>query len=311
MKAKILLVTALLIVGFAWGQGKIEEIIIPIHELENDGINRDKFKQLKRGDYFRIKISGINTYLYKVKFNNEDVDESSDLPSNLLSLISLSGLSDAASNLNNISEAINRLPDKSAEEIEAEGAQQEMGFTEEIGKTVALSSEELKIIIDDNEKIVNDFFEEVSKLKKEITSLFIEVQEEQNKFLTFSGPQSYKPRTESLLYQFKSLKTSIIDLTDGILKSKARFSGAIVANGKPLKEENNKNLNTKASEVIAIYEVLEKASSNLDETLSAENFTNISKVLYELGNHTLHNYVSAPIQRYEEVNKLTISVVSP
>jgi len=59
-----------------------------------------------KGQFFRLKIDNVNTYLYDVIVANEDVDATVELPASLLDLVDFGGIKTALGNLNSVSEVV-------------------------------------------------------------------------------------------------------------------------------------------------------------------------------------------------------------
>jgi hypothetical protein len=287
--------TGIIFIGYnAFCQNEV--IVIKLNSTTNElNILRNSYNELKPNELFRIKIEGINTYLYKVEINNEDINTTADLPKSILSLVDLGGLKDVMTNLNSISEIVKSLPEK-----ESKDSGEELVTTKGV--------DELEVQINQHKGKVQNNFEALVKYQTDVNNLYMTAQDEQNKLLLVNGTATNIDYT-TILSNFKIIKNDLDALNFEIVKNKALLEGIISANSKTLKEEANAGLNTLATQLITIYTKLEAVVLAINSELSATKYTALSTSLMELENNKKFEFVSLPIQRYEDVNKLEIKLI--
>lgn len=261
-------------------------------------MDRSSFNKLKPKEFFRIKIEGINTYLYKVEINNEDVDTTDSLPKNIFSLLDVSGLNTVVANLNSITDIVKSIPKKDTLGM--------MGFENKDGKP--LERNELKRQIEEHQKRVSDFFEDLVKEQDSINELYIRAQDEQNKFLLVKPRDTSTIHYKNILDDFKKLKSNMGTLNLEVVKKKGLLEGLLAANSYALKQDENADLNALSTQLVTLYTKLETSITAVNLELSAEKYSALSSELIALENNKGYEYVSFPIQRYEDVNKLEITI---
>ncbi|MAB56572.1 MAG: hypothetical protein CL524_03380 [Aequorivita sp.] len=290
-------------IGFATF-AQTEEVVISFDPERNDfSIDRAAYNKLKNKDFFVLKIENLNTYLYEVEIGNKDVDTSEKLPSSLIPFFDISGLSGAVANLNSVSSIVRLLPkvDTSASSYK--------NFLQEDGKLSNI--DEIEDRIKTHETYVANIFESLFEKQERINTIYIEAQDIQNNFLLIEKTKevdSINVNSAGILQSFKDTKSDLLELYKEFLENKANFEGLIAANSKTIEAKGNESINTRVKQLTTIYATLTTAITETQALLTAEKYTTLSQGLITLENHKKFEYVSLPIQRYQEINEVTITI---
>ncbi|MGB6153591.1 MAG: hypothetical protein WBG48_16540 [Pricia sp.] len=279
---------------------KIPEIVIDL--LDDKGVSPiqvAKYNALKKGQFFRLKIDNVNTYLYDVSVANEDIDTAVELPGSLLDLVDFGGIKSALGNLNSVSKVVRKFvglePNVSLRAFDVDKAQ----TAEKLRSEFTVVRSELK-----------GYFAFVSAQGNDIDAIFTEAENFQNAMTTVElnalSKVPSKAGIKTMLASFSTTKTAVIEDREMIAEAYARFVKIAETNSTTI--EGNKGLKASTAEIKKVYEALLKASDNLLAQLSAENYGKFSDVLIGVMNNLDFSYTSLPIQRYSDVNELVISL---
>ncbi len=303
--------------GLLCGQNNNEPITILL-SIDNENntieVKRECYNKIKRGDFFKIKIDGVNTYLFDVLINNEDKSTSEKLPSNILSLLDFGGLASSLTNLNSVSNIIKTLP-----EVKEVDSFQDMMIIEINNIMLALNSgvmsatsQTLPEVLTSMNTLYQNKYKVVKKKRTEIDSLLFKIQDYQASVLTIERNLIYiVPNNNEIsnsLDKFKALKTdiqknkTIINEFESLLLAIPK----VKVFEKELKDNKDYSLNFEKLKNIS--ENLKKANDELEKLLSIENYTKISSLLMSIANNNSYSYTSLPIQHFEDLNKIEITI---
>lgn len=279
---------------------KITEIIIDL--LDEKGVDAaevEKYNALKKGQFFRLKIDNVNTYLYDVSVSKEDIDTSAELPASLLDLVDFGGIKTSLANLNSVSEIVKKFvavaPDASLWAFDADRVQ----TTEGLQKYFAGLKSSAK-----------SAFGGINSLNTEVDAVFTTAESFQNTMTTVErnifGAVPSKEDIKSAIASFKQAKTSILDLRERVSQENDQFLRVVETNKASIAKD--KALKADVAEIKRVYDALLKASDNLIDQLSVGNYGKFSAVLIGVLNNLDFRYTTLPIQRYADVNELVINL---
>jgi len=304
----IIVSLALLFYGIGFAQqeprndypDKLTEITIDLNDDKGiDPVQVEKYNGLKKGQFFRVKIDNVNTYLYDVSVTNEDVDTSPELPASLLDLVDFGGIKSSLGNLNSVSGIVKKFvavqPDISIPSFDLD----RIRAAEELKNYFAGLKSEAKVA-----------FTAIGRLNTEIDAMYIRAESFQNTMTTVErnifGEVPSKQDIKAALVSFSETKAAILGLKAKLVQENVQFLSVIEANKETLAK--NKDLKASGTEIKKVYDVLIKASSHLIDQLSAENYGKFSGVLIGVLNNLDFSYTTLPIQRYSDVNELVITL---
>lgn len=279
---------------------KITEIVIDLADEKGiDPVQIEKYNRLKKGQFFRLKIDNVNTYLYDISVTNEDIDTSAELPASLLDLVDFGGIKSSLGNLNSVSEVVKKFvamsPDAGLQSFDAGMVQ----TAESLERYFAGLKSKAKIA-----------FTTLDTRNTEVDGIFVKAESFQNTMTTVErnvlGAVPSKQNVKAALASFNETKTAIIETKEKLVRENTQFLTAIETNKEIIAK--NKDLKASSAEIKKVYEVLIKASDNLIGQLSAENYSKFSALLIGVLNNLDFSYTTLPIQRYSDVNELVISL---
>lgn len=302
------LIFALLLCGLTFSQqsrqnnstDKITEIVIDLADEKGiDPVQIEKYNTLQKGQFFRLKIDNVNTYLYDVSVTNEFIDTSAELPASLLDLVDFGGIKSALGNLNSVSEVVKEFvamsPDAALQYFDADRLQ----TVEGLAKYFAGLKSKAKIA-----------FTTLDIRNTEIDAIFVKAESLQNTMTTVErnvlGAVPSKQNVKAALVSFNETKMAILEFKEKLAVENTQFIRAIETNSGIIAK--NKELKESSAEIKRVYEVLIKASDHLIAQLSAENYSKFSTVLIGVLNNLDFSYTTLPIQRYSDINELVISL---
>ncbi|WP_373516371.1 hypothetical protein [Pricia sp.] len=279
---------------------KITEIIIDLSDEKGiDPAQIEKYNALKRGQFFRLKIDNVNTYLYDVSVANEDIDTSTELPANLLDLVDFGGIKSSLGNLNSVSEVVRKFVavthDTGLQAFDTDSVQ------------TAESLEKYFAGLKSNAKMA---FASIDTRNTEVDAIFVKAESFQNTMTTLErnvlGAAPSKQDVKTALASYNEAKAAILEIKGRLVQENIQFLEVFETNEASIAKD--KDLKASSAEIKKVYEALIKASDNLITQLSAENYGKFSAVLIGVLNNLDFSYTSLPIQRYNDVNEMLISL---
>ncbi|HET8737560.1 MAG TPA: hypothetical protein VFM69_13275, partial [Pricia sp.] len=259
----------------------------------------EKYNALKKGQFFRLRIEGVNTYLYEVSIGNHDVETSADLPGNLLDLVDLGGLNSALDNLSSVGGVVREF-------VTLEASEDVQGFNAGEIRT----AENLKSYFAGVQSAYLRFFSEINDRYAEIDALFARSEKYRNTMTTVEkGILGKVPLTSAIkadLETFDVAKAAIFDSKGRLAEQNAEYSEVVGTNRETI--EQDRALKVSAAEIKKVHDTLAKACDNLLDQLSAENYAKFSDAMIEILNNLDFSYTTLPIQRYSDVNEIEISL---
>ncbi len=299
---------ALLFYGLTFGQqglqnsntDKITEIVIDMHDEQGiDPVQIEKYNRLKKGQFFRLKIDNVNTYLYDVSVANDDVDTSVELPASLLDLLDFGGIKSSLGNLNSVSEVVKKFiaisADASIQAYDPDRIQTAAGLK----KYFAGLKSETKLA-----------FATIGTLNTEVDEIFVKAESFQNTMTTVErnifGAVPTKQDVKGVLVSFNQAKTDILELKEKLIKENVQFLTVLETNKETIAK--NKDLKASSAEIKKVYDALLKSSDNLIAQLSAENYGKFSGVLIGVLNNLDFSYTTLPMQRYSDFNEVVLTL---
>jgi hypothetical protein len=277
---------------------------------ENDGglkISRD-YNQIKRGEFFRIKIENINTYLYKVALTNTDVATEVKLPSSPLTSLNFSGLTSLAANLNSVSNIVSTLPksDSLISQVESYKMLQTLNMGEGVYNDT-LTLDEILITLNQTSKAE---LQEIRNLRTNINDLFFNIQGDHNSILTNRKNQLSKvPEIDTIqknLKEFEKYRNEIVEIRDRLMIHEAGLKSVSTVYAKEIKD--NKEHNSLIEKLKKINEEYTAILDKMETSLSVENYTTTSTMYADILNNVSFSYLSLPIQHYDDLNEITVTV---
>lgn len=278
---------------------KITEIGFDLTDQKGiDPVQIEKYNALKKGQFFRLRIYNVNTYLYDVSVANEDIDTSADLPASLLDLLDFGGIKTSLGNLNSVSEVVKKFV--------AIGSDTSQHFN----AGSILTIEDLKKYfagLQSNAKIA---FTNIGIRYAKVDAIFAKAESFQNTMITVErnilGGTPSKQDIKVALTSFNEAKVAILEIKAKLAGESEQFLKVLETNKASIAKD--KDVKTSGAEIKKVYEALIKASDNLMAQLSAENYATFSSVLIGVLNNLDFSYTTLPIQRYSDVNELVISL---
>lgn len=307
MTIKYIVPTLLLCMGLTFAQhpstsdaDSIEEFVIDLND--DRGVAPevvDRYNALKQGEFFRLRIENVNTYLYDVSVVNHDIDRTVALPENLLKLVDFGGLKSSLSNLNSVSEIVKQFIPYPENSGLRPLHPQEIETAQDLQKYLARVRSEYRSVYDTiNQRHgeVNGLFERAEKFQNTMTTV------ERDVF----GHVPTKEDIKTLLTAFDTEQQKIIAIRERLIGNHTDFSTVVDANRATV--ANSKELKVSVAEIEKVYTALLKASNTLMAQLSGENYGQFSAVLIGIINNLDFRYTTLPIQRYHDVNELQITL---
>ncbi|KKL55085.1 hypothetical protein LCGC14_2258930 [marine sediment metagenome] len=277
---------------------KIVEIIIDLNDQKGiDPLQIEKYNALKSGEFFRIRIDNVNTFLFDVSILNEDIDTAAELPASLLDLVDFGGIKTSLGNSNSISSVVKKFvanaPTATVQYFDIDKVQ---------------SDESLTTYFSGLKSSAKSKFNELTMLSAEVDAVFEQAESFQNTMSTVDrnvfGAVPTKVDIMGVINSFDQTKKSIVETKELLLEEDSEFLQVLEIN--KVSVSKNKDLKASAAEIKKVYEALRKASDNLIAQLSAENYGKFSSVLIAVLNNLDFRYTSLPIQRFSDVNELII-----
>ena len=277
---------------------KIVEIIIDLNDQKGiDPIQIEKYNTLKSGEFFRIRIDNVNTFLYDVSVSNEVIDTAAELPASLLDLVDFGGIKTSLGNLNSISGVVKKFA------VNTSAANVQYFDTERVQ-----SDENLTKYFYGLKSTAKSKFAELTMLSAEVDAVFIQAESFRNTMSTVDrnvfGAEPTKGDIMAAINSFGQTKKSIVEIKEQLLEIDSKFSQVLEIN--TVSVSKNKDLKASAAIIQKVYEALRKASENLIAQLSTENYGKFSSLLMTVLNNLDFRYTSLPIQRFSDVNELSI-----
>ncbi len=277
----------------------ITEIVIDLNDEQGVApAEIEKYNALKRGDFFRLRIDNVNTYLYEINVSTEDVDRTVPLPESLLDLVNFGGLKSSLGNLNSPSGIVKKF-------VALESNTNVQRFN-----TEDQSIDDLKeyfAVMGSDYKLASH---EIEKRYIQIDALFVRAEDFQNTMTSVHrdllGPTPSKDDIKALLDSFEETKSEILDIKAELVQKNIQFLTVIETNKEALSK--NKELKASAAEIKKVHESLVKASDDLMAQLSSKNYAQFSAVLIGILNNLDFSYTTLPIQRYGDATELVITL---
>ncbi len=279
---------------------KITEIVFDLTDEKGiDPLQIEKYNRLKKGQFFRLKIDNVNTYLYDVSVTNEDVDTAAELPESLLDFVDFGGIKSAMGNLNSVSGVVKKF----------------VGLDSDVGlqafETGSIeTAEDLKkyfATLKSNSKLA---YSTIDTQYTEVDAIFVKAESFQNTMTTVErnlfGATPSKQEVKASLASFNEVKQAVQEIKSELIQENGQFLTIIETNKETISK--NKSLKASSSEIKTVHAALTKASEDLIAQLSAENYGALSAVLIGVLNNLDFSYTTLPIQRYTDVNELVISL---
>ncbi len=279
---------------------KITEIVIDLNDENGiDPVQIEKYNTLKKGQFFRLKIDNVNTYLYDVSVVNEDIDTAAELPASLLDLVDFGGIKSSMGNLNSVSEVVKKFvvldTDAGLQSLNAGSVQ----TAEDLKKYFAGLKSKAKLA-----------FTTIDTRNTEVDAIFVKAESFQNTMTTVErnifGATPSKQDVKVTLVSFNEAKEAIQEIKSELVQENGQFLTVTEINKESIAK--NKELKASSSEIKMVYGALIKASDDLIAQLSAENYGAFSAILIGVLNNLDFSYTTLPIQRYNDVNELVISM---
>ncbi len=279
---------------------KITEIVIDLADENGiDPVQIEKYNMLKKGQFFRLKIDNVNTYLYDVSVANEDIDTSEELPATLLDLVDFGGMKTSLGNLNSVSEVVKKFEAKDSD----------AGFQAFDAGSVQ-TAEDLKKYFSGLKSNAKMAFTIIDAQSTVVDAIFVKAENFQNTMTTIErkvfGEIPSKQDVKAVLASFSETKTAILEINGNLVLENRQFLMVVETNKAYIAQDTA--LKTSSAEIKKVYEALIKASNNLISQLSSENYGTFSAVLIGVINNLDFSYTTLPIQRYSDVNELVISL---
>ncbi|SDE85222.1 hypothetical protein SAMN05421636_10849 [Pricia antarctica] len=279
---------------------KIPEIVIDLADENGiDPVQIEKYNRVKKGQFFRLKIDNVNTYLYDVSVANEDIDTSKELPASLLDLVDFGGMKTSLGNLNSVSEVVIKFVAKDSD----------AGFQAFDAGSVQ-TAEDLKTYFSWLKSNAKKAFSLIDAQRTVVDAIFVKAENFQNTMTTTErnvfGAVPSKQDVKVTLTSYNEVKAVILEIGEELVREKTKFLTVIEIQKETIAK--NKDVKASSAEIKKVYEALIKASSNLIAQLSAENYGTFSAVLIGVLNNLDFSYTTLPIQRYSDVNELVISL---
>lgn len=299
---------ALFFWGAAFGQEKLSssnshriiEIVIDLNDEKGiDPVEIDKYNALEKGQFFRLKIDNVNTYLYDVSVVNDDVDTSAELPASLLDLVDFGGIKSSLVHLNSVSGVVKQFV---ALDPNAGLRPFDLGQVQ--------TTEDLKKYFGGVKSDYKSVFESIGHRYTEVDAIFARAEHYQNTMKTLErdvlGTRPSENDIKVDLKSFEEAKADLFATMEKLIQNNARFLAILETNKDTIAK--NRELKAASTEIKKVYDALIKASDNLMAQLSTENYRKFSEVLIAILNNLDFRYTTLPIQRYSDVNELVITL---
>ena len=258
-----------------------------------------KYNAIGSGDFFRLRIENVNTYLYDVSVVNEDIYRDQELPESLLELVDFGGLKSALSNLNSVSEVVRTFVPES-----------ETSGLRPTDLENVKTPDELASYLKRTEGRYAIFYEELGRIHQDAGVLFTAAVDMQRRMSTLQieASEAYPTEEEvaSALQSFKEVKGRA-ETQESILQNYYQNFTAITEG---LKSVISKDTDLKASvaSIKNTHEGLIKANRVLSEQFSAESYSEFTAAMLAISNNLGRSYTTLPLQRYGDVNELVITL---
>ncbi len=279
---------------------KIPEIVIDLDDEKGiDAVQIEKYNRLKKGQFFRLKIDNVNTYLYDVSVGNEDIETAAELPASLLNLVNFGGIKSSLGNLNSVSEVVKKF-------VAVDSDENLFAFDADRLR----STEDLETYFSKLKSNAKRVFGAIDTQSTEVDAIFVKAESFQNTMTTVQrnvfGAVPSKKDVKATLTSFNEVRTVLLQIKENLVRENRQFLKVIATNEAAITNEGH--LKASVSEIKTVYEALLKVSNALIAQLSAENYGTFSAVLIGVLNNLDFSYTSLPIQRYSDVNELNISL---
>lgn len=299
---------ALFLWGTAFGQekpatsstGHIVEIVIDLADTNGiDPLQIAKYNALGKGQFFRLKIQNVNTYLYDTSVFNEDIHQNTTLPENVLDFIDFGGLKSSLANLNSVSTVVRHFV--------ALGKQEGIQAYDVNGMQTVATLKEYFARIESDYKFA---FESIESSYMEADAFFVRAEDYRNLMMTVEkdvfGVLPSKNDIKVIMVAFGNTKAHVIETKARLRKLNLEFLSVIATNQETIAK--NLELKGKSAEIKKVAETLVKASNTLMAQLSTENYAIFSRTLIGILNNLDFSYSTLPIQRHGDVNELSITL---
>lgn len=250
-----------------------------------------KIDLIKKGDFFKIKISNLNTYLYKVEVTSEDSTITTSLPKNLFAVLDLTNLNTLAATL----------PQTIRGLVKAEkDSLGEKGFmaleTTDINMFVTITTNllESKKVLITHQKVYNE-------IQTSILEYMISVQTEEKEALF---PLPTKENMIAIQTKLKELNAAVYENHISLNESYKVF----VKKFNKLSTEDKTKYKEAKAKIDALYTELDKKYTELVGFTSATSLKTVWENIIVVYNNKSFIYESLPIQRTGDLSEVTIKI---
>jgi hypothetical protein len=333
MKAKILIVTALLIGGFAWGQqdcSKIEDLNKRIKCLE-DKIKALKLddkayfkgkhseivvdfsttqkviplpQELKRGDFYQIRVKKINLNKWNVLINSADTTLTTRLSTPTFADLQLDALNNLVAAISSSTNLVKQTPEISEKNlfVNALSDVEAMTYISEIDSMKA-SEKEIKDKINNTNSLLSEKTTDHNSFARRIDDLKFNVAKKQLAAIDNSNQLDIEFNVENAIEEIEDLRQKLGELQETLGKNEKEY--LIFFEKKKKEIESNENFKKADKALKERFSSLKGNISKMQEALKSENSIALLKSIIFLKDKD-DEYISLPIQFKSELAEVRL-----
>lgn len=320
IKVILFLLVALLFNSFLFGQ-HIHSIDLNFNDLCSTDLSIKELYKISRGDFYRVKITGINTYLYNISINAKDSilqstaytmptfgSFSLDPLKNLIASFPTAGIStlqtkSAANNLKNLIKNNDTLNDTAFMEIV---------------KSLPIQDTESSFndFVSVNLLIINQFKDNLYSIKLVINELIFKLNSYRLSSLVADQFSDFKKqftndtvKIDNAYKFFEDIRQNLQILYANSLKTQNLYVDKVKSSFSSLLEDkDNSDLKTKDQNVKDLYSKLLSTIIDAQNSVSADStFKYLSSIIDAINNKD-YTYTSLPIQFNNDQSIVSINI---
>lgn len=312
MKRSLLMLVTLFIISLqSWGQEDLKTIELDFKNKKFSKI--EELEKIKKGDFYKLKISGVNMNLYKIVFDKKDTIIASNVTFPTFDLVNLGGVSDILAKINSSTLSTNLLAGSTSNlssalkvkinnnQIYSLSKQDREDIVANLPTTTSLKEKiKARILL---EKAVLLSKDNLAKAyKDEINNLFLVIQKKIASYSVLDKDKSYYQllsgdiKIDDIFNKADDLRRKVKELSEATVNQQTEYAIYIdKADIKKLLEsekalsEDNKNLGEAFSKAISNFD-------KLSENINTEKILVWLNILVYKENNVIDEYTTLPQQ---------------
>ncbi|MEQ8361534.1 MAG: hypothetical protein RH948_01630 [Cyclobacteriaceae bacterium] len=280
--------------------------------------------KLKSGDFYRVKIWGVNSILYKVVLDGKDTSVSEPLTFPTFASLPIEGLQKVIAGLGSLGGLVEAMPalkldttqkDKAYElMLNRDKYQEEMKlylqvYAITIKANAPTTEDEARVLLLANKDELTDKLVLLQELKRRQDNLILDVYKHHLNSQVINGePFGTPSEKEKILINIFELRTSLDKLSDEVSLAYRRYQ--VAAGGKVIADaiEAKPKLKELDAQIRKSYDEFEPAIAKVKESFNGDNALKLLNLMVVASNKS-DTYVSLPRQLTDEQTTLNVQII--